>query len=134
MYRNRAIFNLSVLCAILPRVNRFLSDLSDSLSQPQITNFELDPEISKNGSRQGCGSVLQLTPATGSMLNTFIDGGLRKMVPRPRSGQFPLETKKEQDTSNLIIRDNAVVQTWELTTETEIRKHDAMTPGEGDSL
>ena len=39
-FRARAVINLSVILATLPRINRFLYRLQDNLPLSEITNFE----------------------------------------------------------------------------------------------
>src|ERR1700733_8814722 len=74
----QAVINLSVICATLPRTNRFLASLQSGRATIRLTEFELHTSRNASQAPNPEEPPLKLTPSLDNQLSTSVSSGRKK--------------------------------------------------------
>jgi len=119
----QAVINLSVICATLPRTNRFLASLQSGRATIRLTQFELDTSRNASQAPSPEEPPLKLTPSLDNQLSTSVSSGQKK---KKRSIEdwkmyMTMESSQDDETStSSLFNQGGVVLRHDLTQQVEI--------------
>jgi hypothetical protein len=126
----QAVINLSVICATLPRTNRFLASLQSGRATIRLTEFELDTFRNASQAPNSEEPPLRLTPLLDNQLTTSVSSRQKK---KKRSIEdckiyVTMESSQDDETStSSLFNQRGVVLRHDLTQQVEIvRKEPVM--------
>jgi hypothetical protein len=119
----QAVINLSVICATLPRTNRFLTSLQSGRATIHLTEFELDTSRNASQAPNPEEPPLKLTPSLDNQLSTSVSSGRKKKKRSIEDWKMyvTMESSQDDETStSSLFNQGGVVLRHDLTQQVEI--------------
>lgn len=119
----QAVINLSVICATLPRTNRFLASLQSGRATIRLTEFELDTSRNASQAPNPEEPPLKLTPSLDNQLSTSVSSGQKKKKRSIEDWKMyvAMESSQDDETStSSLFNQRGVVLRHDFTQQVEI--------------